>query len=119
MDTSQEYVRMCEKATEIQPPAEISVDRTNHANFWQRSPDGDAYHYIWLPRQDQLQELVGGDKYSTFYELVESLSSYEMLDQSPYNPFSDIQPSMEIVWLAFVMHQKYGKRWDGADWVKE
>ena len=24
--------------------------------------------------------------------------------------------SMEQLWLAFVMHEKYGKKWDGKEW---
>jgi hypothetical protein len=27
--------------------------------------------------------------------------------------------SMEQLWLAFVLKEKYGKVWSGTDWVKE
>jgi len=27
--------------------------------------------------------------------------------------------SMEQLWLAFIMSEKYGKVWNGDDWVKE
>ena len=71
--------------------------------------------FIWLPRQDQLQEMVtllfcsvGGecfllDYFYTFYKsLKEKIKGM----------------SMEQLWLAFVMKEKYQKTWNGKDWEK-
>ena len=61
MDTSETYVKMCEKAEEIQKNAnDISVlsDKFPDVNsFW-------AKGNIWLPRQDQLQEMVVKSNYA-------------------------------------------------------
>jgi len=64
---------------------------------------------IWLPRQDQLQEMV---KYQ-FYSLLELCWGFA---QSKNGWGFD---SMEQLWLAFVMKEKYGKVWVKDDWVKE
>ena len=29
----------------------------------------------------------------------------------------EVQGLWEQLWLAFVMHEKYGKKWDGNDWI--
>ena len=69
---------------------------------------------IWLPRQDQLQDMVKSeyecdyDMNLDFTEFTTNLYTHEQ-----------IGASMEQLWLAFVMHEKYNKKWDGEDWVKE
>ncbi len=70
------------------------------------------YNAIWLPRQDQLQEM-GGQPYSTFAKQLGLLAVFD--DYS--GPFK----TYEQLWLAFVMKGKYGKVWDSEkeDWVKE
>ncbi|KKM73564.1 hypothetical protein LCGC14_1409150 [marine sediment metagenome] len=149
MDTSEQYIKMCEKAEEIQKPAEGWLGGSHiSGNIYfsvgsaytkeQKIPDG--YYYfldetfegeecdkcghkegdrhktiksIWLPRQDQLQEMVSIERGNIFTGLValrlfiESNAQYEMTDWS-----------MEQLWLAFVMKSLYQKSWDGTEWVK-
>ena len=81
MDTSEEYIKMCQKATEVQALCEADVEI--------ESPS------IWLPRQDQLQGMV---------EYTVGVNKFN---------------SMEQLWLAFVMSEKYNKKWDGKDWIKK
>jgi len=64
---------------------------------------------IWLPRQDQLQEMVEG----TIYEKLGKL--YREIVAMDFYPCD----SAEQLWLAFVMREKYGKVWDGEKWVNE
>ena len=89
MDTSETYIKMCEKAEEIQPKLayiELSEGRGKHyyrdrdwldGDFWAKYDKGLGYvtgvafacdddfysepegNVIWLPRQDQLQILSG------------------------------------------------------------
>lgn len=64
------------------------------------------------------------------------VSSQYMVKEDPYFPLDLIEDffywceendntgnwlgdSIEQLWLAFVMHKKYGKVWDGQEWVKE
>jgi hypothetical protein len=98
MDTSETYVNMCEKAVEIQ---ELSPS-SEMKNWWSPKDPG-----IWLPRQDQLQEMVG-EKIENNYSITKRFLRF-----IPGNPES----SMEQLWLAFVMKEKFNKTWDGENWV--
>jgi hypothetical protein len=67
---------------------------------------GDGYEWscIWLPRQDQLQELIGcigGSHKEIMREFCDAEYFY----------------SLEQKWLAFVMLKKFHKVWKGNDWV--
>ena len=96
MDTSKKYIEMCTKAEEIQ--SEVTEEKIEH-NF---------YITVWLPRQDQLQEMViGGDDTITLTEyFLNAVSLY-----------CDRKLSMEQLWLKYVMKEKYGKVWDNRTGV--
>lgn len=109
MDTSKEYILMCEKANEIQ---ELKPSITP-ADFM-----GCIYprNAVWLPRQDQLQEMAvnrgkNGPNTSYWHKAVEF---FEYWMKNGIWAGS----SMEQLWLAFVMKEKYGKIWNSTDWVK-
>ena len=75
---------------------------------------------IWLPRQDQLQAMVG--EYKDVFDLmcdfgceVVQYGSFEGIPEKYWADFT----SMEQFWLALVMTQKYGKRWNGEDWIND
>ena len=118
MDTSKEYIGMCRKAVEIQELwSPISGDVYYSQNvkiisIWTYSyPPHEDYNKIftWLPRQDQLQDIVDNNLKrlcTGFCLFLKQTGDYD------YN-FT----SMEQLWIAFVMHEKYGKKWDGKDWV--
>jgi len=70
-----------------------------------------GYKSIWLPRQDQLQEMVTDKGYFRF-SLIELFYRFCM------NTLNILRfTSMEQLWLAFVMKTKYNKIWDGEDWI--
>lgn len=79
---------------------------------------------IWLPRQDQLQAMLG-DKFDDCVDMLErfywSWAAYKTDEEHPWREF--IEPrdkekilkdftSMEQLWLAFIMGEKYNKIWD-------
>ena len=72
---------------------------------------------IWLPRQDQLQEMVQaeGENNVEFRErIICDFSAWcQVLRMA--NDFRDYL-SMEQLWLGFVMKQKFGKMWNGDKW---
>jgi hypothetical protein len=91
-------------------------------------------HLIWLPRQDQLQEMLE-DKYSNLDKLVEAFwnafawftkhegASFYPPEWAFNNNFPPEQnwikfTSMEQLWLAFVMSEKFNKYWNGDNWVE-
>ena len=116
MDTSETYIKMCEKAEEIQrewPQA--------WGDFYYTYEGEDAgpgishlYRHIWLPRQDQLQEMVNCRTASDY-----SRWAYKLLAPSEWLWEYEGDWSVEQLWLAFVMKEKHGKRWNGEDWIKE
>jgi len=96
---------------------------------------------IWLPRQDQIQEMyskivpqmqlsqinqvVNPDPFiSVAKEQGQSVVEYEKfkaenLGRREYfkGYYSQFQ-TWEQLWLAFYVHEKHGKTWDGKEWVE-
>lgn len=138
MDISVEYIKMCAKATEIQKlrgkglwqPGDFlvcgcaycvnntmiqiiptTINGRNHI-VPELHPITDA-HAIWLPRQDQLQPLVGG------YNAQMFLLNLFIEDNNDLS-FEWPVLSMEQLWLSLVMCQKCNNFWTGKEWkVKE
>ncbi len=65
---------------------------------------------IWLPRQDQLQEMVCEG------EVIPCFALYHWITNSEFN--YDLHKTEEQRWLAYVMNEKYNKTWNGKDWEK-
>jgi len=127
MDTSVTFIKMCEKAEKIQKIHQWEVgdwswDITNKE--WNiLCPACHNYEhypmsmYIWLPRQDQLQEMVGEKSsgrllYEFHYWYINHLVGVPIGENEKYY----FLMSMEQLWLAFVMKEKYNKIWNGTDW---
>ncbi len=75
---------------------------------------------IWLPRQDQLQEMVRHHRRCDIpYWLLLDFSDWvRSCDWRLQNLGTDpALVSMEQLWLAFVMKEKHQKVWDGAQWA--
>ena len=68
---------------------------------------------VWLPRQDQLQEMVI-EKHATPWDLAIAFSNVLMADHASYFDKFD---SMEKLWLAFIMLEKHRKKWKDGEWV--
>ena len=85
-------------------------------------PVRDTYgsRYIWLPRQDQLQEMVG--KFPEVFErfadtMGQNDFNYGLEEMGSYDLWETPCTSMEQLWLAFCMFEKYGKVWSGEEWL--
>jgi hypothetical protein len=126
---------MCEGAKEIQKgwePAEgdfiiekgrkdcplILLENLRNDGFiTARNWDDDDYFdrtiSIWLPRQDQLQEMITYE-YELAWHVVDRFMNF-ILDSS----FKDkwLKFTMEQLWLCFVMKEKYNKVWNGENWI--
>lgn len=149
MDVSKEFIEMCEKAEEIQKKWkhedcdhfygylynawDKSEDKGFHFisycedgyysytpfgidEFGDRLEKGKRVEAVWLPRQDQLQAMITTNGYFRF-------SLIELFYKFASNIFKDSKclklNSMEKMWLAFVLHQKYHKKWSEGEWVNE
>jgi hypothetical protein len=79
---------------------------------------------VWLPRQDQLQEMVVSlehDKYPLWQYLINDFIYWWETNylKKPESYSQGHPPSLERLWLAFVMKEKFNKTWNSTDWVKE
>ena len=157
MDTTGKYIRACMKAEEIQRLwVPIIGDLTDkgividvYSNGYLRiSYRRNALHHdttqnhlkeylVWLPRQDQLQEIA-------FEHLKQKYPAYEggKIVKHNYNIFNLLNTlnnfiigferaiirdnnydilettSIEQLWLAFVMKKCYNKSWNGEEWLR-
>lgn len=130
MDISRQYILMCEKAIEIQSIRKYedgsleaeSNTKKPYVGFICTHCDDEhgvdsAYldGNIWLPRQDQLQDMVY--KNQTIEELIADFNRWFgiFIDSIPL--WFDNYTTLEQLWLAYVMQKKFSKQWDGKDWI--
>lgn len=160
MDTSEIYIKMCEKAVGIQALRQWSYfdnslfKETRQGNYEEGDyiwADGEIYliggdcydisegskyglkissagycegddfnvkKVIWLPRQDELQEMINfrPNGIYGFWEFIRG--EWNPYSESYDTYLSEYLTSMEQLWLAFVMKEKYNKIWNGEDWVE-
>jgi len=126
MDTSKEYIKMCEKAIEIQklwrmkPKHDFFVFKKDYSLpecpscCYTEHSSQRLENFIWLPRQDQLQSFIIPD-FSGTYWVIDQFFHW-IRNYSGIRTFKD-NTSMEKLWLWFVMNEKYQKTWNGEDWV--
>jgi len=68
---------------------------------------------VWLPRQDQLQEMI----YSS-PDMEEVVKFAIKVHQNDVNTEYYLNSgSLEQLWLKYVMKEKFNKTWNGEDWV--
>ena len=119
MDTSKEYIDMCHKAVEVQEsrknisPKDYVFCGECYKETW-LCQIGHKRIKVWLPRQDQLQDMVKED---TDYHTLMKFDTWVFTLARVYDDMIIEKFSMEQLWLAFVMYEKYGKQWDGSDWI--
>jgi len=142
MDTSKEYIEMCKKAFEIYDGRYFIVGDfllTKSTEFIESYVEIFAEHdccggdlcygrkfnlvvneevECWLPRQDQLQEMVT-DKKSDQKNCKLWYSFKKYITDIILNSDELELPSWEQLWLSFVMKEKYNKIWINNDWKVE
>ncbi len=134
MDKTETYIKMCEKAEEIEELRKgsnsvLSGDvinlRGGHTVVF--GSDSNMFYwniakpvFIWLPRQDQLQAMVytkeSEERYACSKPRWLSIQLNLFWDFCPPN-YANLFTSMEQLWLAFVMKEKYNKAWNGEEWI--
>lgn len=142
MDTSEKYILMCEKAQEIQKLFEFRERDCCFGVFETECIEDSGIFYIsrcqddfystlpvtnkervWLPRQDQLQEMVMKDSIN-----IELNRFFVFSLEKRYNWHSDFEypvfaafrfDTFEQLWLAYVMKCKFSKTWseEKQDWI--
>jgi len=129
MDTTETYIKMRLVAVPdlgMGTPMGFSINWQSEAILIDEK--GDWYYstkddVVQLERQDQLQEMVigGCDPYpDPSHSLLEDFWKEIHIDSEDISEWNTdyIQfTSMEQLWLAFLLAEKYGKCWDGDDWI--
>ena len=126
MDKSSAYIKMCESAKVMQkqwkpefgdffvsmslgltsPCQPITSDLEKKVSYLK------TIKAVWLPSQDQLQEMVI-ENYAMPWDLTIAFSNVLMGENASYFEKFD---SMEKLWLAFIMLEKYKRKWKEAEW---
>lgn len=119
------YINMCEKAEEIQklwkPKIGDCCADPDHDDVVLASIGslaGTKRWDIWLPTQEQLQEMVKDADFHIWGSFDNLLFLESAEDYHRRNSYLIKNNSMNELWLAFVMKEKYNKIWNGKDWVK-
>jgi len=135
---TENYIKMCEGAEEIQK-AWIpligdwvifpNIPLPTIIRFKKTINEMNKYDFIYLPTQEQLQEMMTMDtSYAKKYNKKEGAifcGFYIFLDMMDWVKNYLKKPtiincnSMNEIWLAFVMYEKYNKTWTGKNWVKK
>ncbi|MCP3680290.1 MAG: hypothetical protein GY782_08595 [Gammaproteobacteria bacterium] len=111
MDTSPEYIKMCEKAGEIQKDKLEIISMKDFYDIENK--------LVWLPRQDQLQDMIDHALEIFKSDLNQwSIDNALAIDDDNYIWIGYFD-SLERALLAFIMHEKYNKKWNGEEWVNE
>jgi hypothetical protein len=108
MDTSKEYIMMCRMAEEIQSEGRKKGIFTSKHDFFKYVSEGCSNISVWLPRQDQLEEMLNGESWEKIGKLY-AFGNSRQNDAIHLN--SDKFNTLEKLWLAFVMQKKYKKKW--------
>ncbi len=144
MDYAKEYIKMCEKAVEIQklwkvkegdyayivereynndlnePVIITEISRAQEIIHFSalglKNDYGASWFYpernIWLPKQDQLQEMVIDKKMNGWGAASEIAGKFHKW-MKIYCDIYTWDWSMEQLWLVFVMLKKFNKVWAG------
>ena len=129
MDTSKEYVKMCD-CPEIQDKIIGEKGKYSHDFYYRKillkgSVEDFLNNSIWLPRQDQIQEMLDDSlrdgRYSKGDITIDwFVDSWRMCwKPDPLVCYTFKGTSFEQLWLAFYMYEKHKKTWDGKKWQIE
>ena len=128
MDTSEKYIKMCEKIPRF--PLKTYYGEVYLSILWATKDIRGKYrllsqvdepvHGNWWPiyRQDQLQEMINNElssKIEDFYYfcLEETRKDDHWMEDMCDGDINKINgKSMEQLWLAFVMKEEFNKTWD-------
>lgn len=111
MSETNQYIKMCEKSKEIQ---EIFKNRQDEVGYVQHVF---GEKLIWLPSQEQLQELVKDDIGRLLRDFV--LFAREYFKSPQMDRINVRFNSIAEIWLAYVMKKKYKKYWNAESWIIE
>lgn len=118
MKDADDYVRLCEKAKEVQELWRPTLGDWIYS-YGSRAIEqvvGEVsirYTKVWLPRQEDLQGMI---QYETPLIMLQAFNDW-LYRESGYGCVNGARfDSMPELWLAFVMWERFSKVWDGREW---
>ncbi len=110
MDVSKVFVKMCDC-----PEIQGKIHNWRDGKSWSALIE-ERDEFIWLPRQDQIQEMLPENKCKCPCCLIFHFNKFvaDNIDGLADGGMN----SMEQYWLAFYMSEKHQKFWDGKKWRK-
>lgn len=126
MDGTELFVKMCEMAEEIQKrhPDALFLNTLDSVNLPEYDLNGNCWFnknnkkIIWLPGQDQLQEMVKTSN-ELWTHTLNRFYDYYTKEAQKNHEWCLVFDTPEKMWLAFCMKTKYSKIWNGNDWIPE
>jgi len=125
MDISEEYIKMSD-CPEIQGEKIHIIQPYPDGNFyWDKfgkkvrvdSYPGGKDTSVWLPRQDQIQEMMGKTESAFCIYQLENGWGGEIYQDREQVFTTEEMGSPEQVWLSFYMWEKHKKKWDDEKWL--
>ena len=127
MDTSETYIKMCD-CREVRKYTPIT---THNGAIWvnagETTVDIGSDRTVWLPRQDQIQEMMrhwmdkGCSSTPSIY-LICNLARFCGFEDEEAEGRSNVsirKGSLEQLWLAFYMYEVHNKTWEGEGWYRK
>ncbi len=128
MNIPKKYIKMCEQAVKIQEKKLKQAADFNSLVWCKRQDEGHELVKgfccfsaeersdccIWLPRQDELQKMLGNVPDSAGWFILRNF-----VEENGWYIKDELTGSWEMLWLAIVMKTLYNKKWDGNQWVME
>jgi hypothetical protein len=119
VDTSKEYIKMCQKAVEIQDiwiPEMYDKYGSIDGEIGWTLKHTDLYSHekrkmVWLPRQDQLQDMMTDYDQLSIFEPMSFISGTIDFKQMLLD-----DKTWEHCWLVYVMKRQFLKVWNGKEW---
>lgn len=145
MDTSNKYIKMCQKAIEIQDNWKpnifydyiarkennkvgvLGINHSSHYTF--NTIEVNLKDVIWIPHQDQIQEIFFNTFCNGFHKtgykriivwVRETTYFYEQLSKGSISSkyYIENPDSIEQFYLQFIMYTLYSKIWRKDSWFK-
>ena len=131
MDYSKEYIKMCNSSEEIKKlgviryndyegdifacPSCLEIYKEDNGFYYKWCCD-DSRDYVWLPRQDQLQDIYDLSWIVFNAECISKARQIAEYKGSLVGDNISKYCSNELAGIHVVMKENYNKEWNGEEW---
>jgi len=113
----EEGLSFCKPAESLIQVANMYYEEKDNENYL-RECEEVKEEALWLPRQDQLQKIIEPDNsriHSIMINVIES--QYNDVSKQTMVSAPEMFHSMEQLWLAYIMREKFNKLWNEEEWA--